>query len=808
MYAQVRFSLVTPQEVTGALKATGSTDPDILAAAKDQIAAPYRPLKWFGIWGIVTGTLCCLLVILAFIGVPIIIFGIWALRRSKKNRETIEKAYAEYVGKVTGQPPLVPGDLRAVGLVLLTLMGGAGAASAQVPAEFHGDWVSARATCDAAVRFRVEAAKFTLINGKDTQSFGGIEMAGPSYFGPEYNGIQAVAISEFEGDQPVTATFNFNEKKGTAQIDYTVLTGNVQPAYAAQAQRLNKLALGKRFPISGMALKKCGAKGGQGATGAAGTKQASGASVCAGKSGCSEIPQMAMAIEDFRITTSGASRYAAVTLRVTNRSPDPLTIGYVSGSGLVTDDRGNRYTLSGPARGMGEVNNSTFDPKFTLQPGESRDARFEFAWGQRQNQVFGTQFALDLTTRDILPIGASQYQLGQERTWRFSGLRDMGEGAVASAPAAPAGKPAAGGNQQIRPAADPCGVDARCYFAGPFAAYVTQVTSSKGGGGYQFVKLNVKFTNLSNEPLILCYASRSAAGSDDRGNRFGVREPAGVRGIGTCSGGTADPQFALQPNQSREASFEYQTGIYGNTVLGTVWTAGFTATELELLAGNQVRSKNEYLVSFKDLTAGAAGGAAAGPPVQVASAGGGSGATPAGGSDGTACGDKKWCDDAGIFTAQVKSVTPSKASGYQFVTLNIKVTNLLQEPLVLCYLNGTALGTDERGNRYGTRNDKVRGIGICAGNSLNPQFQLRPGESRDWTIDYYTGIYRNTVLGVEWKADFTLQRLQLIPGNQVQTNGDYAVSFENLTAGGGGNGASSASKGILGEINKALKKGK
>ena len=132
----------------------------------------------------------------------------------------------------------------------------------------------------------------------------------------------------------------------------------------------------------------------------------------------------------------------------------------------------------------------------------------------------------------------------------------------------------------------------------------------------------------------------------------------------------------------------------------------------------------------------------------------------------------------------------------------------MAEPYPLCYLNGTALGTDERGNRYGTRNDKVRGIGICAGNSLNPQFQLRPGESRDWTIDYYTGIYRNTVLGVEWKADFTLQRLQLIPGNQVQTNGDYAVSFENLTAGGGGNGASSASKGILGEINKALKKGK
>lgn len=801
MYAQVRFSLVTPQEVTGALKATGSTDPDILAAAKDQIAAPYRPLKWFGIWGIVTGTLCCILVILAFIGIPIIIFGIWALRRAKRNRETIDQAYAEYITKITGQAPLVPGDLKAVGLVLLALLGSAGAANAQVPADFQGDWVSAKATCEAAVRFRVEASKFTLINGKDTQSFGGIEMAGPSYFGPEYNGIQAVAISEFEGDQPVTATFNANEKKGTAQIDYTVLTGTVQPAYAAQAQRLNKLALGKRFPIAATPLKKCTAKGGQGGQGAAGTKQASGTSVCAGKPGCSEVPQMAMAIEDFRITTGGTSRYAAVTLRVTNRSPDPLTIGYVSGSGLVTDDRGNRYTLSGPARGMGEVNSSTFDPKFTLQPGESRDARFEFAWGQRQNQIFGTQFSLDLTTRDIVPAGANQFQLGQERTWRFTGLRDMGEGAVATTPGTPAPKPAAGGTPPIRTAADPCGVDSRCYFAGPFAAQVTQVTSSKGGGGYQFVKLNVKFTNLTAQPLILCYASRTASGSDDRGNRFGVREGAGVRGIGTCTDGTADPQFALQPNQSREASFEYQTGIYGNTVLGTVWTAGFTATELELLAGNQVRSKNEYLVSFKDLSAGAAGA-----PVQVASAGGGSGAAPAGGSDGTACGDRKWCDDAGIFTAQVKSVSPSKASGYQFVTLNIKVTNLLQEPVILCYLSGSALGTDEKGNRYGTRNDKVRGIGICAGNSLNSQFQLRPGESRDWAIDYYTGIYRGTVLGVVWKADFTLQRLQPIPGNQIQTDGDYAVSFENLTASSSGDAGTNAAKGILGEINKAIKK--
>ena len=44
------------------------------------------------------------------------------------------------------------------------------------------------------------------------------------YFGPDYRGIQAVLITEFEGAQPVTATFNLNEKKGVAQLELGVPT--------------------------------------------------------------------------------------------------------------------------------------------------------------------------------------------------------------------------------------------------------------------------------------------------------------------------------------------------------------------------------------------------------------------------------------------------------------------------------------------------------------------------------------------------------------------------------------------------------
>src|SRR5262245_17896556 len=103
---------------------------------------------------------------------------------------------------------------RHLAAALLLLSAAAVPAAAQVPAEFQGEWVAASAACTAPLRARIEAARLTLVNGADMESFAGIEMAGPSYFGPDYSGISRVLITEFDGAQPVTATFNVEEKKG------------------------------------------------------------------------------------------------------------------------------------------------------------------------------------------------------------------------------------------------------------------------------------------------------------------------------------------------------------------------------------------------------------------------------------------------------------------------------------------------------------------------------------------------------------------------------------------------------------------
>jgi hypothetical protein len=127
-----------------------------------------------------------------------------------------------------------------------------------VPAEFQGVWVSSKATCDSPVRAIVTADRLTLVSGKDSEALGGIEMAGPGYFPPDYRGIMAVLITEFSGNQPAIATFNVGEKKGAAQVDFAPVQPGANTAQGkAYNAHISKLNLEKRFPLNKVLLKKC-----------------------------------------------------------------------------------------------------------------------------------------------------------------------------------------------------------------------------------------------------------------------------------------------------------------------------------------------------------------------------------------------------------------------------------------------------------------------------------------------------------------------------------------------------------------------
>jgi len=149
----------------------------------------------------------------------------------------------------------------AVAAAMLLLGTQSAVAGDKVPAEFQGDWVPATATCQSPARFRVAEERMTLINGKDSVSYGDIDIA-TGFFGPDYQGISVVALPDNEtGNAPFTVYFNADEKKGVTQLDiYQEMKGpqNAQiKAIQAAAKKLSE-----RFPLNRIPLKKCaGEKG-------------------------------------------------------------------------------------------------------------------------------------------------------------------------------------------------------------------------------------------------------------------------------------------------------------------------------------------------------------------------------------------------------------------------------------------------------------------------------------------------------------------------------------------------------------------
>ena len=322
---------------------------------------------------------------------------------------------------------------------------------------------------------------------------------------------------------------------------------------------------------------------------------------CAANTSCVATRSFVATVTNFRTSTQGRFRVLSTTVHFENKSQQPLTIGYVRDSGVALDELGNRYVVP-PANGVraiGEIVGTSIDPKFTLQPGESSDARFELMWEPGKSGA-GKVFELDLAVREIATAPGDQLKLGAEHALHFAGL-----GAAANA--APAAQPAAAPASIPAVTADPCGGSNRCFNAGTFLAEVMQVQTARVGGRHESLSINVRFRNTSDKPVILAYHSGSSSGVDNFGNayywgRAGTHD-ASVKGIGYVTGRNADPQFVLQPGQTRNATFgliRYEA----KPPIGESYNYDVVIDELELLAGQQIRTARQNSISFANLTAG------------------------------------------------------------------------------------------------------------------------------------------------------------------------------------------------------------
>lgn len=97
--ARRRFALASTsrQIVLRALKATGSTDPDVLFAAKREFGTPFARQKVGGLALYVIGALLTIRIPFAPVGVAIGLFGLWLWRRGRQGLATIDAAHDEYL---------------------------------------------------------------------------------------------------------------------------------------------------------------------------------------------------------------------------------------------------------------------------------------------------------------------------------------------------------------------------------------------------------------------------------------------------------------------------------------------------------------------------------------------------------------------------------------------------------------------------------------------------------------------------------------------------------------------------------------
>jgi hypothetical protein len=331
-------------------------------------------------------------------------------------------------------------------------------------------------------------------------------------------------------------------------------------------------------------------------------------SACGDNPRCAEVSSFVANVTDLRQSVTPGTdpwRLISVMVRFRNTTAAPLVLGFVIGSGVITDDRGNRYWVNrNGVRGIGEVGGGAIDPKFALRAGESGDARFEFYWVPR-GAVVGTRPVVELAIREIQSFPGNQWQLGREYALQFSGFGDAG-GAVAStaAGAASASNP---GNGSAAPASatnDACAKKPDCFSSGPFVAEITRMSPSQVEGVHD-IQFSVRFRNVSGQPLVLAHTPRSMLVVDDQGNRYTSlwRNLTEVRGMGLANGMQSDPSFVLQPGADREATYQVRfSPAPGPVRYGNSYNVDFAVEELELLPANQVRSVRQFPVGFHDVS--------------------------------------------------------------------------------------------------------------------------------------------------------------------------------------------------------------
>jgi hypothetical protein len=105
---------ITRDEVIASLRSTGSSDPEVLAAAMEEMTATVAPLRRMAVVWLLLGFLALATRPGIFVAAPLVGAGVWSGLRALRYRRTIEQGYAEYVRRRVTTDRRAAGDIERV----------------------------------------------------------------------------------------------------------------------------------------------------------------------------------------------------------------------------------------------------------------------------------------------------------------------------------------------------------------------------------------------------------------------------------------------------------------------------------------------------------------------------------------------------------------------------------------------------------------------------------------------------------------------------------------------------------------------
>jgi len=165
----------------------------------------------------------------------------------------------------------------------------------------------------------------------------------------------------------------------------------------------------------------------------------------------------------------------------------------------------------------------------------------------------------------------------------------------------------------------------------------------------------------------------------------------------------------------------------------------------------------------------------------------------------SACGNQPMCYDAPDFAVAVVDFRMSMASGYKLMDATLRFVNKTSQPLILGYLDGSAVALDDQGNRYVPYGNRgLAGIGLVNGATADPKFVLQPGSAGDarWELLWRPGA--QDPIGSAFDLSMTIREVNTLVGGQHALGGEIPLRFQGLANGATGSGVAAGTAGVAG----------